>query len=136
MVSLPVELPVELPVMLSVMLPVELLPEAELVELEPEPVLELVEEPAYQLLVIFSMYFPPDVHTRAALQSHGEDSRGIVVGASLLGAVADTVGVVLRLAEAVHVTRGTSKLGGLGVHVGNTHLLSETSTVSIVLMKP
>lgn len=36
MVSLPVEVPV--------MLPVELLPEAELVELEPEPVLELVEE--------------------------------------------------------------------------------------------
>ena len=71
------------------------------------------------------------MRTRAALQSHGEDSRGIVIGASLLGAVTDTVGIVLRLAQAVHVTGGTSKLGGLGIHVGNTCLLSETSIVSM-----
>lgn len=63
------------------------------------------------------------LHTRATRQSHGEDSRGIVIGTSLLGAVTNTVGIVLGLAQAVHVTGGASKLGSLRVHTRDTHLL-------------
>jgi len=61
------------------------------------------------------------LRTRALGNSHGEDLLGVIAGASLLGAVADTELVVIGLAKAGHITGLAAKLGGLVVHVGDTH---------------
>lgn len=61
--------------------------------------------------------------TRALGQSHLDDLRGIVTWAGLGGAVADTILVVLGVAQAGHVVGLAAQLGSLGVHVGDAHLL-------------
>lgn len=63
------------------------------------------------------------VHTRALGQRHLQGLLRIVTGASLLGAVVDTVLVVGVLAQTGHVVGLAAKLGSLGVHVGDAHLL-------------
>jgi hypothetical protein len=61
------------------------------------------------------------LHTRALGDGHSENLLGIIAGASLLGAVADTELVVVGLAKAGHIARLAAELGGLVVHVGDTH---------------
>lgn len=63
------------------------------------------------------------IHTGALGQGHLQDLLGVVIGASLLGAVVDTVLVVGVLAQTSHVVGFAAQLGGLVVHVGDTHLL-------------
>ena len=74
--------------------------------------------------------------TRALGQSHLQDLLGVVVGTGLGSAVTDTVGVVLALAQAVHVTGLAAQFGGLGVHVGDTHRLSRQFNVSSRTSRP
>lgn len=64
------------------------------------------------------------VRTRARLQGHLQDLLGIVARAGLLGAVANTVLVVHGVAQAGHVVGLAAKLGSLGVHAGDAHMLS------------
>lgn len=58
------------------------------------------------------------------------------MGASLGGAVTDTVLVVLVLAQAGHVTRVAVKLGGLGVHVLDAHLLCDHHRLALTQKDP
>lgn len=64
------------------------------------------------------------VRTRAVRQGHLQDMLGVVIRAGLLGAVVNTVLVVHGVAQAGHVVGLASKLGSLGIHVGDAHLLS------------
>lgn len=67
------------------------------------------------------------VRTRALGQGHLHDLRGIIIWAGLGGAVTDSKPVVLLVAQAGHVVGLAAKLGSLGVHVGDAHLLAGIS---------
>lgn len=57
---------------------------------------------------------------------------GLLLGASLAGAVANTVGPVGLSAEASSIASSATKLGvGNRVHVVDTHLLKEVSIVCV-----
>ena len=71
------------------------------------------------------------IHTRALLQGLLDNSGRVVIGAGLLGAVADAVRVVVALAQAGHVTGVALQLGGLVVHVVDAHLLHREPMLEI-----
>lgn len=60
-------------------------------------------------------------HTRALGEGHLQHLLSIIAGAGLLGAITNTKGVVLALTQALHIARLAVQLGGLVVHVVDTH---------------
>lgn len=108
-------------------------PEPEPDEPEPEPGPEPeADPPAGQSSATGSTTLrkAAGMHTRALGQGHLQDLRSIVARAGLGGAVTDTVLVVLGVAQTGHVVSFASKLGSLGVHVGDAHLLTDISVSS------
>lgn len=63
----------------------------------------------------------------ARSKSRRDNGVGVIIGAGLSGAVANTVAVVGLAAQAGQVAAGAAKLRSLSAHVAETHLLKTRS---------
>lgn len=125
---LPLPLPIPPVVVLGMELAVPVMP-GSVVDPEPEPE-PFPSASQSSASVPMTLRRVAGTHTGALGQGHRDDLRGIVTRAGLGGAVANTVLVVHVVAQAGHVIGSAAKRSGLGIHVGDTHLLSGVSVSS------